>query len=217
MSREISGEVWGFPGPMLPAGKTAGRPWTNHRCRAWSANSPTRPGTSTGRPPLIRRSHTCISTAQPSPGTQGAPANHKNLRVEPPAHAIGRSRGGLTCKAHMVAGRRGQTAYETGSRARRQARPRLLRRDRPRRSERRSFSASSMKTRGRTCPSRKARRRSAACSAVIAVGVGAGRTELRCSVKASRRRSVGSPVAVDVGNDRLSQRRTPCRPVTIPP
>ena len=30
-------------------------------------------------------------------------ANHKNLWAEPPDHAIGRSRGGLTCKVHLVA------------------------------------------------------------------------------------------------------------------
>jgi len=29
--REISDEVWGLLEPMLPAVKTAGRPWTNHR------------------------------------------------------------------------------------------------------------------------------------------------------------------------------------------
>lgn len=29
--REVSDEVWGLLEPMLPAVKTAGRPWTNHR------------------------------------------------------------------------------------------------------------------------------------------------------------------------------------------
>lgn len=36
------------------------------------------------------------------PGTQGALSNYKNLRVEPPDHAIGRSRGGLTTKIHQL-------------------------------------------------------------------------------------------------------------------
>src|SRR6266545_2737178 len=33
----------------------------------------------------------------------GAVPNHKNPRAEPPDHAIGRFRGGLTCKVHLVA------------------------------------------------------------------------------------------------------------------
>jgi transposase len=35
-------------------------------------------------------------------------SNHKNLRAEPPDHAIGRSRGGLTCKVHLVADGKGR-------------------------------------------------------------------------------------------------------------
>ncbi|QTV79854.1 IS5 family transposase [Microbacterium sp. NIBRBAC000506063] len=38
----------------------------------------------------------------------GALSNHKNSRVEPPDHAIGRSRGGLTTKLHLVADGRGR-------------------------------------------------------------------------------------------------------------
>ena len=34
--------------------------------------------------------------------TQGARANYKNLAVEPPDHAIGRSRGGRTTKIHLA-------------------------------------------------------------------------------------------------------------------
>lgn len=41
-------------------------------------------------------------------GTQGAPPNHKNPWFEPPDHAIGRSRGGLTCKIHLVADGKGR-------------------------------------------------------------------------------------------------------------
>jgi transposase len=37
-----------------------------------------------------------------SPATQGAGSNYKNLRVEPPDHGIGRSRGGLSTKIHQL-------------------------------------------------------------------------------------------------------------------
>lgn len=43
-----------------------------------------------------------ISTARPSDGTQGARSNYKKFGPEPPDHAIGRSRGGLTTKNHLV-------------------------------------------------------------------------------------------------------------------
>jgi transposase len=49
-----------------------------------------------------------ISTARPSPATQGASSNYKNPWFEPPDHAIGRSRGGLTCKVHLVADGKGR-------------------------------------------------------------------------------------------------------------
>ena len=54
------------------------------------------------------RSRVCISTARPSRGTQGALPNHKNPWFEPPDHAIGRSRGGLTTKLHVVCDGRGR-------------------------------------------------------------------------------------------------------------
>nr|WP_200934392.1 IS5 family transposase [Microbacterium sp. Leaf347] len=38
----------------------------------------------------------------------GAPPNHTNPQIEPPDHAIGRSRGGLTTKLHLVADGRGR-------------------------------------------------------------------------------------------------------------
>src|SRR3954462_12085385 len=52
--------------------------------------------------PSTPRSRVCISTARPSRGTQGALPNHKNPWFEPPDHGIGRSRGGLTTKLHVV-------------------------------------------------------------------------------------------------------------------
>lgn len=73
--REISDEVWGFLEPMLPAVKTAGRHWTNHRSAVESVVWKYRTGA---------------------------------LRAEPPDHAIGRSRGGLTCKVHLVADGKGR-------------------------------------------------------------------------------------------------------------
>lgn len=42
------------------------------------------------------------STPLTSPATQGGGSNYKNLAVEPPDHAIGRSRGGLTSKIHQI-------------------------------------------------------------------------------------------------------------------
>jgi len=44
----------------------------------------------------------------PSLGPQGALSNHKNPWVEPPDHGIGRSRGGLTTKLHLVCDGRGR-------------------------------------------------------------------------------------------------------------
>lgn len=45
---------------------------------------------------------------QPCPGTQGAGANYKKSGDEPADHAIGRSRGGLTTKTHLVADGKGR-------------------------------------------------------------------------------------------------------------
>lgn len=39
---------------------------------------------------------------------QGALSNYKKLGEEPPDHAIGRSRGGLTCKVHLVCDGKGR-------------------------------------------------------------------------------------------------------------
>ena len=40
-------------------------------------------------------------------GTQGAESNDTNPATEPDDHAIGRSRGGLTCKVHLIVDGRG--------------------------------------------------------------------------------------------------------------
>lgn len=48
------------------------------------------------------------STARPCPGTQGARSNYKKFGDEPADHAIGRSRGGLTTKTHLVADGKGR-------------------------------------------------------------------------------------------------------------
>lgn len=50
----------------------------------------------------------CISTARPFTGTQGAQSNYKKFGLEPPDHAIGRSRGGLTTKNHLVCDGKGR-------------------------------------------------------------------------------------------------------------
>lgn len=43
-----------------------------------------------------------ISTARTWPAPQWDLSNYTNLRQEPPDHAIGRSRGGLTTKIHAL-------------------------------------------------------------------------------------------------------------------
>ena len=57
---------------------------------------------STGSCRWTPRSRAFTSTARPCHGTQGAPSNYKKSGPEPPDHAIGRSRGGLTTKIHLV-------------------------------------------------------------------------------------------------------------------
>src|SRR5699024_4856710 len=67
-----------------------------------------RPGVRwSGRCRWTPRSPASISTAPLSPGTQGAGSNYTNPchrigDLEPPDHAIGRSRGGMTCKIHLA-------------------------------------------------------------------------------------------------------------------
>lgn len=49
-----------------------------------------------------------ISTRRTFRATQGALSSYKNLREEPPDHAIGRSRGGLSTKIHHLVDGRGR-------------------------------------------------------------------------------------------------------------
>jgi hypothetical protein len=55
---------------------------------------------------LIPRSSALTSTQPTSPETiravRGAGSNYKNLLIEPPDHALGRSRGGLSTKIHQL-------------------------------------------------------------------------------------------------------------------
>jgi transposase len=47
--------------------------------------------------------------APPFPGSQGAPQNYKKLGAEEPGdHAIGKSRGGMTCKIHLATDGKGR-------------------------------------------------------------------------------------------------------------
>lgn len=62
---------------------------------------------STGQSRSTRRSHVLISTRPTSPELQGAGSNYKNPLIEPPDHALGRSRGGLSTKIHQLVDGRG--------------------------------------------------------------------------------------------------------------
>lgn len=57
---------------------------------------------STGRYRRARRSRAPTSMRPIPPDSQGAGLNYTNLRVEPPDHAVGRSRGGLSTKIHQL-------------------------------------------------------------------------------------------------------------------
>lgn len=61
----------------------------------------------TGLSASTPRSVVLISTQRTFPGTRGAPSNYTNLREEPADHAIGRSRGGLSTKIHLLVDGRG--------------------------------------------------------------------------------------------------------------
>lgn len=54
------------------------------------------------------RSCVCTSTVPPCHAPQGALQNYKKFGDEPPDHAIGRSRGGLTTKTHLVCDGKGR-------------------------------------------------------------------------------------------------------------
>src|SRR5690625_5736536 len=90
-------------------------PGTASWMRCWSV--PTRMVSLTGRSRSTPRSVALTSTAPISSAPQGAPWNHKNLRHEPPDHALGRSRGGLSTKIHqLVDGRSEEHTSELQSR-----------------------------------------------------------------------------------------------------
>src|SRR4051794_35153099 len=66
-----------------------------------------------GRCRWTPRSPACTSTAPPSAGTQGAGSSYTNPchrpgGLEPPDYAIGRSRGGVTCKIHLATDGKGR-------------------------------------------------------------------------------------------------------------
>ncbi|WP_156515278.1 IS5 family transposase [Dietzia timorensis] len=75
-------------------------PGTASSTLSWSV--PTRAGSWTGQSRSTPRSAALTSTAPPSSAPQGALWNHKNLRHEPPDHALGRSRGGPSTKIHQL-------------------------------------------------------------------------------------------------------------------
>lgn len=120
--RVVEGIVWRFrtgsPWRDLPAEfgpwQTA---WKRHRRSAAMApgigssrrSSPMRmlQARSTGPSAWTPRSTVRISTRRTSRATQGALSSYKNLREEPPDHAIGRSRGGLSTKIHHLVDGRG--------------------------------------------------------------------------------------------------------------
>src|SRR4051812_39965689 len=100
-TRSISGSPTGrptAPGPGYWAPFRARRP----RRGGWS-----------GRGRWTPRSPGCTSTAPPWLGTQGAGSSYTNPchrlgDLEPPDHAIGRSRGGVTCKIHLATDGKGR-------------------------------------------------------------------------------------------------------------
>ncbi len=63
---------------------------------------PTPPVSWTGPCRSTRRSSALTNTPRPCSGTQGAGSNYKNLLIEPPDHALGRSRGGLGTEIHQL-------------------------------------------------------------------------------------------------------------------
>lgn len=70
------------------------------------SSTPTRPaswaGTCRSTPRSCGPTSTPPGRATAPPATRGAAANYRILAVEPPDHAIGRSRGGRTTKIHLA-------------------------------------------------------------------------------------------------------------------
>ena len=88
-----------------------GGPPTAPGSGCWPRCSPTpmRWASWTGSPRSTPPSLGCISTVPPFRGSRGAVSNYRDPRLREPAdHAIGRSRGGLTSKIHLVADGRGR-------------------------------------------------------------------------------------------------------------
>ena len=73
----------------------------NRYCRNYKPR-PMLKDSSTGRCLWTPPQPGLISTQRTSPATQGASSNHTKPWVEPPDHALGRSRGGLTSKVHQL-------------------------------------------------------------------------------------------------------------------
>ncbi len=72
----------------------------------WPKRTP--PGWSIGRCRWTRPSTEPTSTARTFPAPQGELPNYKKLFAEPPDHAIGRSRGGLSTKIHHACDGKGR-------------------------------------------------------------------------------------------------------------
>ena len=81
---------------------------SGHACSRRCSLSRSRLVTWTGSPRSTRRSFACTSMGRRFRATQGAPQNYKKFGDEPPDHAIGRSRGGLTTKNHLVCDGKGR-------------------------------------------------------------------------------------------------------------
>lgn len=122
---EISDEAWAVIGPLFPLPKSTGRPPVERHTVVqslaqqsgdldWVASIDS----------TIVRVHQHGATL---PRTTGALSNYKKFGEEPPDHAIGRPRGGLTTKNHLVCDGKGRAL------AFRQDRPQLSRRPLPRR------------------------------------------------------------------------------------
>jgi hypothetical protein len=81
---------------------TLGRPVPGRRCSSASRPAPKRLAISTGSRQSTPRLSASTSTGRPFHASQGVPSNYMKLGLEPPDHAIGRSRGGLTSKLHVA-------------------------------------------------------------------------------------------------------------------
>ena len=97
-SRPTSGPGRRCGSATAPGPPTA--PGTRSSTRSWSV--PTRMVSWTGRSRSTPRSAALTEHGTNLSAPRGALWNHKNLRVEPADHALGRSRGGLSTKIHQL-------------------------------------------------------------------------------------------------------------------